>query len=61
VRTGTGGETEGKSPLVKSKYRTKDNMKIDLGEVGWKDVHWINQVNVTNKWQASVKMVSTGI
>lgn len=55
------GKPEGKSPLVKSRHRTDDNMKIDLREVGWKNIHWINQVNVRNKWQVSVKMVSTGI
>jgi hypothetical protein len=51
------GKPEGKRPLVKSTHRTNDNIKIDLREAGWKDIHWINQANVRNKWQASVKMV----
>jgi hypothetical protein len=51
------GKPEGKRPLVKSNHRTKDNMRIDLREGGWKNIHWIDQANVKNKWQASVKMV----
>jgi len=51
------GKPEGKRPLVKSKHRTNYNKIIDLREVGWKAIHWINQANVRNKWQASVKMV----
>jgi hypothetical protein len=51
------GKPKGKRPLVKSKHRTKDNMKANLRKVGWKDTHWINHANVRNKWRISVKIV----
>jgi len=31
---GSGGETEGKSPLGRHRHRWEDNIKIDLQEVG---------------------------
>jgi hypothetical protein len=32
------GKTEGKRPLGRPRRRRVDNMKMDLGEVGWCDV-----------------------
>jgi hypothetical protein len=36
------GNPEGKSPLGRSKRRWIDNIKMDLGEMGWGDVDWIS-------------------
>jgi len=38
------GKPEGKKPLGRPKYRWKDNIRMDLGEVGWKGVDWIHLV-----------------
>jgi hypothetical protein len=35
------GKPEGKRPLVESKRRWVDNIKMDLGEMGWCSVDWI--------------------
>jgi hypothetical protein len=36
------GKPEGKRPLGKPRCRWMYNIKIDLGEVGWGDVDWID-------------------
>jgi hypothetical protein len=35
---------EGKGPLRRPRCRWVDNIKRDLGEVGWGDVDWIGLV-----------------
>jgi hypothetical protein len=35
------GKPEGKRLLGRPRRRWVDNMRIDLGEVGWGDVDWI--------------------
>jgi hypothetical protein len=35
------GNPEGKRPLGRPRYRWVDNIRMDLGEVGWGDVDWI--------------------
>jgi hypothetical protein len=34
-----------------------DNIKIDLGEVGWVDVDWIGLSQDRNRWRALVNSV----
>jgi hypothetical protein len=38
------GKPQGKRPLGRPRHRWVDNIRIDLGEVGWGDVDWIGQV-----------------
>jgi hypothetical protein len=38
------GNPEGKSPLRRPRRRWLDNIRMDLGEVGWSDVDWIGLV-----------------
>jgi hypothetical protein len=35
------GKLEGKRPLGRPRRRWVDNIRMDLGEVGWSDVDWI--------------------
>jgi hypothetical protein len=35
------GKLEGKRPLGRPRRRWVDNIRMDLGEVGWGDVDWI--------------------
>jgi hypothetical protein len=35
------GKPEGKKPLGRPRRRWVDNIRMDLGEVGWCDVDWI--------------------
>jgi hypothetical protein len=38
------GKPKGKRPLGRPRHRWVDNIKVDLGEVGWGDVDWIGVV-----------------
>jgi hypothetical protein len=37
--------------------RWVDNIRIDLGEVGWGDVDWIGLAKDRNRWRALVNSV----
>jgi hypothetical protein len=34
-----------------------DNIRIELGEVGWGDVDWIGLAKDRNRWRALVNLV----
>jgi hypothetical protein len=51
------GKSEGKRPLGRPRRRWVDNIKIDLGEVGWGDVDWIGLAQDRNRWRAVVNSV----
>ena len=36
------GRPEGNKPLGKPRRRLKDNIKVDLQEVGWRGIDWID-------------------
>jgi hypothetical protein len=36
------GKPEGKQPLSRPKHKCMDNIKIDLGEIGWGGMDWIS-------------------
>jgi hypothetical protein len=48
------GKPEGKRPLGRNRYRWKDNIKIDLMDIGWEDVDWIYVAHNNNWWFALV-------
>jgi hypothetical protein len=47
----------GKEPLGRPKRRWMDNIRMDLGEVGWGDVNWIVLAQDGNRWSALVNSV----
>jgi hypothetical protein len=51
------GKTEGKRPLGRPKRRWVDNIRMDLGEVGWGDVDWIGLAQDRNRWRALVNSI----
>jgi hypothetical protein len=48
---------EGKRPLGRPKHRWKDNIRMDLREVGWEGVDWIHLAQDKDQWQAFVTMI----
>jgi hypothetical protein len=48
---------EGKRPLGRSRRRWVDNIKIDLGKIGWGDVDWIGLAQDRNRWRALVNAI----
>jgi hypothetical protein len=51
------GKPEGKRPLGKLRRRWVDNIRMDLGEVGWVDVDWIGLAQDRNRWRALANSV----
>jgi hypothetical protein len=51
------GKPEGKRPLGRPRRRWVDNIKMNLGEVGWSDVDWIGLTKDRNRWRALVNSV----
>jgi hypothetical protein len=38
------GKPEGKKPLVRPRRRREDNSKMDIREIEWNSMDWINMV-----------------
>jgi hypothetical protein len=51
------GKPEGKRPLGGPRYRWEDNIKIDLREIGWGGVDWIDLAQDRDQWRALVNTV----
>jgi hypothetical protein len=51
------GKPEGKRPLGRPRRVRVDNIRTDLGEVGWGDVDWIGLSQDRNRWGALVNSV----
>jgi hypothetical protein len=48
------GKPEGKRPLGRPKRRSVDNIEIDLREIEWGDMDWINLTQDREQWRALV-------
>jgi hypothetical protein len=51
------GKPEGNRPLGRSRHRWVDNMRMDLGEIGWDGVSWIDLAQDRDQWRALVSTV----
>jgi hypothetical protein len=51
------GNPEGRRPLGRPRLRWVDNIRMDLGEVGWGDVDWIGLAKDRDKWRGLVNSV----
>jgi hypothetical protein len=51
------GKPEGNRPLGRPRCRWMDNIRMDLGEVGWGDVDWIDVAKDRNRWRALVNSI----
>jgi hypothetical protein len=51
------GKPEGKRSLGRPRCMWVDNIRMDLGEVGWGDVDWISLAQDRNMWRALVNSV----
>jgi hypothetical protein len=48
------GKPEGNRPLGRPRHRWVDNMKMDLREIGWDGIDWIELAQDRNQWRALV-------
>jgi hypothetical protein len=51
------GKPEGKRPLGRPRRRWVDNIKMDLREIGWDGVDWIDMAQDRDQWRALVNTV----
>jgi hypothetical protein len=51
------GKPEGKRPLGRPRRRWENNIKMDLREIGWGDMDWIDLAQDRDQWRALVNTV----
>jgi transposase InsO family protein len=51
------GKPEGRRPIGRPRRMWVDNIRMDLGEVGWGGVDWIGLAKDRNRWRAVVNSV----
>jgi hypothetical protein len=51
------GRPEGRRPLGRLRHRWEDNIKMDLQEVGWGSMDWIDMAQDRDRWRALVSVV----
>jgi hypothetical protein len=48
------GKSEGERPLGRPRYRSEDNIKMDLKEIGLEGMDWIHLAKDRERWQGLV-------
>jgi hypothetical protein len=51
------GKLGGKGPLGRSRHRWDDNIRMDLREIGWGGMDWIDVAQDRDQWRALVNAV----
>jgi hypothetical protein len=51
------GKPESKRPLERPRHRWVNNIKMDLREIGWDGMDWIDLTQDRAKWRALVNTV----
>jgi hypothetical protein len=51
------GKPEGKRPLGRPRRKWEDGIKMDLREIGWGGVEWIQLAQDRDRWRAVVNAV----
>jgi hypothetical protein len=51
------GKPEGKRPLGRPRRRWEDNIKMNLREIGWGGMEWIDLAQDRDQWRALVNTV----
>jgi hypothetical protein len=51
------GKPEEKKPLGRPRRRWEDNIKMDLREIGWDGMDWIDVAQDRDRWRALVYTV----
>jgi hypothetical protein len=51
------GKTEGKKPLGRPRRRWVNNIKMDLREIGWGGMDWIDVAQDRDQWRALMNTV----
>jgi hypothetical protein len=51
------GKPEGKRPLGRPKCRWVDSIKMDVRDIGWDGMDWIELAQDRDQWRALVNLV----
>jgi hypothetical protein len=51
------GKPEGKRPLGRPRCRWEDNIRMDVREIGWGGMDWIDVAQDMDEWRALVNTV----
>jgi hypothetical protein len=51
------GKPERKRPLGRPRHRRVDNIRMEVGEMGWGGVDWIGLAQDRDKWRALVNVI----
>jgi hypothetical protein len=51
------GKSEGNTPLSRPRRRWVNSIKMDLREIGWDGVDWIDMAQGRDQWRAIVNTV----
>jgi hypothetical protein len=51
------GKPKGKRPLERPRRRRVNNIEMDLREIGWDGMDWIDLAQDRDQWRALVNMV----
>ena len=51
------GKPEGRKPLGRPRHRWEDNIKMDLHEVGYRGMEWIDLSQNNDRWRELVNAV----
>jgi hypothetical protein len=51
------GKPEGKAPLARPRRRWMDNIKMNLREIGWVGMDWIDLAQNRDQWRALMNTV----
>jgi hypothetical protein len=51
------GNPEGKRPVRRPRLRLEDNIKMDLREIRWGSMHWIDLAQDGDQWRALANTV----
>jgi hypothetical protein len=50
-------KSEGKKPLGRPRRRLEDGIRMDLREIGWGNIEWIQLAQDRDRWRAVVNTV----
>jgi hypothetical protein len=51
------GKPEGERPLGRRRHRWVDNIEMNLRELGWRDMDWIDLAQDRDQWSALMNTV----
>jgi hypothetical protein len=55
------GKSEGKRPLGRPRRRFQDNIRVNLKEIGWVLMYWVDPFQDGDQWKALANMAMNSL